>query len=113
MPPQHSSASDGGDPVAEALEISISKISVESGLASPQSIIWRVSGSLGNYRLVDRIGSGGMGEVWLAEQTQPVRRRVALKLIKAGMDTRRSGGALPVRAASLGANGPPRHRQSL
>jgi serine/threonine protein kinase len=34
------------------------------------------------------IGSGGMGEVWLAEQKQPVRRRVAIKLIKAGMDTR-------------------------
>src|SRR5438552_1811824 len=34
------------------------------------------------------IGEGGMGEVWLAEQKEPVRRRVALKLIKAGMDTR-------------------------
>ena len=48
----------------------------------------RQEGSLlGNYQLVQRIGSGGMGEVWLAEQTEPVRRRVALKLIKAGMDT--------------------------
>jgi hypothetical protein len=36
-----------------------------------------------------RVGAiGGMGEVWLAEQKQPVRRRVALKLVKAGMDTR-------------------------
>jgi len=43
---------------------------------------------LGLYRLVEPIGSGGMGEVWLAEQKQPVRRRVAIKLIKAGMDTR-------------------------
>jgi len=43
---------------------------------------------LGAYRLVQLIGSGGMGEVWLAEQKQPVRRRVAIKLIKAGMDTR-------------------------
>ena len=34
------------------------------------------------------VGHGGMGEVWLAEQKQPVRRRVAIKLIKAGMDTR-------------------------
>jgi eukaryotic-like serine/threonine-protein kinase len=33
-------------------------------------------------------GVGGMGEVWLAEQHHPVRRRVAVKLIKAGMDTR-------------------------
>jgi serine/threonine protein kinase len=43
---------------------------------------------LGQYRLLEPIGSGGMGEVWLAEQKQPVRRRVAIKLIKAGMDTR-------------------------
>jgi serine/threonine protein kinase/Tfp pilus assembly protein PilF len=42
---------------------------------------------VGPYRLLQRLGSGGMGEVWLAEQMEPVRRRVALKLIKAGMDT--------------------------
>ena len=41
-----------------------------------------------NYDLRERIGEGGMGEVWLAEQTAPVRRRVALKLIKPGMDSR-------------------------
>ncbi len=44
--------------------------------------------SFGPYRLLQRLGEGGMGEVWLAEQSKPVRRRVALKLIKAGMDTR-------------------------
>ena len=43
---------------------------------------------IGAYRLLHLIGQGGMGEVWLAEQKQPVRRRVALKLIKIGMDTR-------------------------
>jgi serine/threonine protein kinase/Tol biopolymer transport system component len=43
---------------------------------------------IGPYRLVELIGEGGMGEVWLAEQLEPVRRRVALKVIKAGMDTR-------------------------
>jgi len=42
----------------------------------------------GPYTLVERIGEGGMGEVWLAEQKEPVRRRVALKLIKAGMDNK-------------------------
>jgi len=47
-----------------------------------------VSLVIGPYRLLERIGEGGMGEVWLAEQREPVRRRVALKLIKAGMDTR-------------------------
>src|ERR1700678_1815597 len=43
---------------------------------------------LGRYRLLEKIGEGGMGEVWLAEQREPVRRRVALKLILAGMNTR-------------------------
>jgi serine/threonine protein kinase len=43
---------------------------------------------IGAYHLLQPIGQGGMGEVWLAEQRQPVRRRVAIKLIKAGMDTR-------------------------
>lgn len=40
---------------------------------------------IGPYRLIHRLGVGGMGQVWLAEQTEPVRRRVALKLVKAGM----------------------------
>lgn len=44
--------------------------------------------SIGPYKLLERIGEGGMGEVFLAEQEEPVRRRVALKLIKPGMDTR-------------------------
>lgn len=43
---------------------------------------------IGPYHLLQLIGQGGMGEVWLAEQTQPVRRRVAIKLIKTGMDTK-------------------------
>lgn len=43
--------------------------------------------TIGSYRLVEKIGEGGMGEVWIAEQRQPVRRRVALKLIKTGMNT--------------------------
>jgi eukaryotic-like serine/threonine-protein kinase len=54
---------------------------MEPGEAQPGAVI-------GSYHLLEPIGKGGMGEVWLAEQKQPVRRRVALKLIKAGMDTR-------------------------
>src|SRR5438876_2235032 len=43
---------------------------------------------IGPYKLLQQIGEGGMGTVWMAEQTQPVRRKVALKIIKPGMDTR-------------------------
>jgi non-specific serine/threonine protein kinase/serine/threonine-protein kinase len=43
---------------------------------------------IGPYRLLQKLGEGGMGEVWLAEQTEPVKRRVALKVIKQGMDTK-------------------------
>ena len=43
---------------------------------------------IGPYRLIEPIGEGGMGVVYLAEQTEPVRRRLALKVIKPGMDTR-------------------------
>jgi len=42
----------------------------------------------GRYRIVELVGRGGMGEVWLAEQEVPVRRKVAFKVIKLGMDTR-------------------------
>ena len=40
---------------------------------------------IGPYCLLKELGIGGMGQVWLAQQTEPVRRQVALKLIKAGM----------------------------
>jgi serine/threonine protein kinase len=43
---------------------------------------------ISHYHLLQKVGEGGMGEVWLAEQKEPVRRRVALKLVKAGMNTR-------------------------
>jgi serine/threonine protein kinase/tetratricopeptide (TPR) repeat protein len=43
---------------------------------------------IGPYKLLEQIGEGGMGTVWMAQQSEPVRRLVAVKLIKAGMDSR-------------------------
>jgi serine/threonine protein kinase/tetratricopeptide (TPR) repeat protein len=43
---------------------------------------------IGHYALLEQIGEGGMGTVWLAQQTEPVKRQVAVKLIKAGMDSK-------------------------
>jgi eukaryotic-like serine/threonine-protein kinase len=47
-----------------------------------------VGQTLGRYKLLEKIGEGGCGVVYVAEQTEPVRRRVALKVIKLGMDTK-------------------------
>jgi len=47
-----------------------------------------VGQTIGRYKLLEEIGEGGCGVVYVAEQTQPVRRRVALKVIKLGMDTK-------------------------
>jgi hypothetical protein len=48
----------------------------------------RAGERIGRYRLLQEIGEGGFGTVWMAEQVEPVTRRVALKIIKLGMDTR-------------------------
>jgi serine/threonine protein kinase len=48
----------------------------------------RAGSLIGNYKLLQEIGEGGMGTVFMAEQTEPVKRRVALKIIKPGMDSK-------------------------
>jgi len=53
--------------------------------AKQQPIAGRI---IGNYKLLENIDEGGMGSVWVADQLQPVKRRVAIKLIKAGMDSK-------------------------
>ncbi len=53
--------------------------------ASPEE---KPSDKIGRYKLLEKIGEGGCGVVWMAEQEVPVRRRVALKVIKLGMDTK-------------------------
>src|SRR5690242_20427569 len=60
----------------------------DSGAESPVVIAENPGDHIGRYKLLERIGEGGCGVVYLAEQEAPVRRRVALKVIKLGMDTR-------------------------
>src|SRR5579871_31465 len=69
----------------------IGDTSPDSDLAKQETTVASTLSSktvIGPYHLLHRIGVGGMGEVWLAEQKEPINRRVAIKLIKAGMDSR-------------------------
>src|SRR5438270_4536888 len=58
-------------------------------LAAPASLLTEKAGDrIDRYKLLQQIGEGGCGVVYMAEQEEPVRRRVALKVIKLGMDTK-------------------------
>jgi serine/threonine protein kinase len=75
-------------------------VNQQAGAASPQSdpnapkgifvpgVTEQPGDKLGRYKLLQQIGEGGCGVVYMAEQEEPVRRRVALKVIKLGMDTK-------------------------
>jgi serine/threonine protein kinase/tetratricopeptide (TPR) repeat protein len=58
------------------------------GLAASELVAERVGTFVGPYKLLEQIGEGGFGVVFMAEQQQPVRRKVALKVLKPGMGTR-------------------------
>ena len=60
-----------------------STLAAPEGSSGPEDL-----GSVGPYKLLSILGEGGMGSVYLAEQSEPIRRRVALKVIKRGMDTK-------------------------
>src|SRR5262249_56736111 len=62
---------------------------------------------IGPYRVLQLLGEGGMGEVWLVEQTEPIRRRVALKIIKAGVDTKQVVGRFGSERPALALMGHP------
>jgi serine/threonine protein kinase/tetratricopeptide (TPR) repeat protein len=60
--------------------------SVKLNLAATEGQV--VGQTIGRYKVLEKVGEGGCGVVYVAEQTEPVRRRVALKVIKLGMDTK-------------------------
>ena len=78
---QERAASEGGSALSDP---------PQSGdpTASLASVVERPGGWIGQYKLLSVLGEGGMGIVYLAEQERPIKRRVALKVIKPGMDSR-------------------------
>ncbi|MBU1674691.1 protein kinase [bacterium] len=90
MPPR----ADNGDAREKPEQPSVDQPTAEGVTEDPLTMTGRAGGddlrqaSIGPYRLLETLGEGGMGVVYLAEQREPIRRRVALKVIKLGMDTR-------------------------
>ena len=86
----HSLGSVAIDYVAKLLsqqEMTIEK-EPSQGTASWRAASSIMSNQIGPYKLLQQIGEGGMGTVWMADQQEPVRRRVALKVIKSGLNSK-------------------------
>ena len=66
---------------------------------------------IGPYKLLEQIGEGGFGAVYMADQLRPIQRRVALKIIKAGMDTRQVIARFEAERQALALDGAPQYRQ--
>lgn len=77
---------EGHDRIGDFLENSPQTTSLQAG--SKLSAGEKPGDHIGHYKLLQQIGEGGCGVVFMAEQEEPVRRRVALKIIKPGMDTK-------------------------
>jgi len=76
------------DPLlTEDVDAALAGLADPAGAASGAAALDRPGSRIGPYHLLQKLGEGGMGAVYLAEQERPVRRRVALKVIKAGFDS--------------------------
>jgi serine/threonine protein kinase len=74
--------------LAKRLAAGNDELLVAPGLADSSTLAEGLGTRIGNYKLLQKIGEGGCGGVYMAEQEKPIRRRVALKIIKLGMDTK-------------------------
>jgi serine/threonine protein kinase len=72
----------------EDLTVPMAPAAAVAEFGSEISLDETVGSSIGRYRLLEKLGEGGFGVVWAAEQKEPVKRRIALKIIKLGMDTK-------------------------
>src|SRR5262249_57606228 len=60
---------------------------LEPGITTDQPVAERPGTVIGPYKLLEQVGEGGMGTVWMAEQTEPIQRRVALNAITAAINS--------------------------
>ncbi len=77
----HDQAGESPPPDAPAVKVTLK-------LDLPEAGDEGVGRTIGRYKILEKVGEGGFGVVYVAEQREPVKRRVALKIIKLGMDTR-------------------------
>jgi serine/threonine protein kinase len=76
------------DQAGDFLEPSLQPPAPASTMVVSLPVTEKAGDVIGHYKIREKLGEGGCGAVYVAEQTEPVRRRVALKIIKLGMDTR-------------------------
>ena len=114
-----SRACQGDDRLRARVEDLLRAFAGAPGAADPEGITLEAEVQLtegegsviGHYKLLQQIGEGGFGVVYMAEQTEPVRRRVALKIIKLGMDTKQVIARFEAERQALATDGPSQHRQ--